>query len=744
MQQLGAELERGAQELFQAAKTEEERVNHLRAEEAYTKLREKQLDLTMGEQNGFANLKGSAAVTRPVLSEWSKRFTDAQAEVAGTLSNDEQRTRFRARSDVARLQYTEDIYRHLARENDTYAKEVFEGTLGVEQRSAVAKWDSPNDIAASLERIKQAVGERAARYSWPAEYTKSVLQQENGKVHNAVVLQAVAKGQWRYGRAWYEQHRDDIDLQTARILERTVEEATQKELQAQYNANYLASENSRKTLEGLRKQVLGDQELHEDRRNVLVGRIQNRISVLEHRAEMAEARRVRQVQHGLNELNGSTLAGFEPSQQQFDSLISAARGTELEPAVRQAIGLANTTREFRNSTLLRQEQILTSAEAGIRTDPTKFDRRVVSAWRQIHESQRKQIEESPISFAVRQGLVEAPQPLDLSKPEAAGPALVERFAIARGVQRRYGQADMKPLTENEARIIPSVLKQMPVAQKSEYFAQLFKASGGDMQGYSAIMAQIAKDDPVTAAAGDFAAKGRTEAARLMLGGLPLIRPNRAEDGKPGDHSKLWPMPAEKDLERLFRSYEGNAFAGHAGLRNQVWQSALTIYARKSADEGDASAIPNPDRWKESMRLASGGIESWNGHRIVMPYGYTMGQFKDALSQRIDDIVASGKVNPIMTSDRLRSLRLEPVGDGRYQFVSGNSILYEKDGKRPVTVDLYHFSARYLPPRKDPDEFEPSTGTPLGDAVRRHWPKQLRRIDDPLPLSELELRPREAQ
>ncbi|MEK7765328.1 MAG: hypothetical protein AAB368_03735, partial [bacterium] len=170
LQRLSEGLEQGANELYRAQKIEEDRINTLRAEEAFTKLRDRQLDLSYGEDNGFTKLKGAQAVTRPVLKEWTKRFDDAERETAGELSNDEQRTRFKTRSGVARLQYQEEMLRHLAREGDTYAKEVYDGTIAGEQRSVVARWESPNAVGASLARVKNAVEERAERYGWAKEY----------------------------------------------------------------------------------------------------------------------------------------------------------------------------------------------------------------------------------------------------------------------------------------------------------------------------------------------------------------------------------------------------------------------------------------------------------------------------------------------------------------------------------------------------------------------------------------------
>lgn len=706
LQELGRGIELGAEEAYgiqkaeqdriaREAKVEEERINTLRAEEAFTQLRNRQLDLSVGEQNGFTKIRGAQAVSRPLLKEWGKRFDDAQTEIAGSLANDAQRVKFRQRAGVARLQFDEEILRHLAKEGDTYAKEVFDGTINTEQRNAVARWDSPNDVELSLDRIRAAVQDRAERYNWPTEYRDAVLREEQGKVHAAVIEQAIATGNYRYGQKWYEANRQNIDLATAKQLERAVEDGTQKELTATYNAQYLQTENERRGLEALRRTVLEDKSLGEDRRNILVGRIQNRVSVLEHRAEVAEAKRLRVIERGLSELNASTLAGFEPTQAQFAPLMNAAKGTELESDVRRAIGLANATRSFRNATPLNQEQLLASAEARLRTEPDKVDRRLLGAWRQIYESQRRQVTEAPVSFAVQQGIVEAPRPLDLSNPIGAGSALAERFAIARGISSRY-QAPFKPLTPEEVTLLKTTLAGASVEQKRNYFAGLAQATGNDMQGYRAIMAQIAPDDPVTAIAGVMAARGHQTdvpggqrgafVSDLMLQGQRILQPPRKEDGQPAG-GKLLPMPSEKDMQVAFDNTVRDAFAGMPQARSDHYQAARAIYAKLASDAGDKdTSVLDSDRWEQSIKLATGGIEKWNGKRIVMPWGFTSGQFKDGLYRRIDDLVASGALPKEMTAGKLRDMPLEAIGDGRYVFRAGDGVLAARPSYNKAIIE----------------------------------------------------------
>ena len=674
LQQASRDIAAGAEEIYRAQKIEEDRINTLRAEDAFTRVLEKKHDLTFGE-NGFVNLRGGDAVNKPLLPEYTKRLEAVERDISAGLANDEQRMRFKQRVNVARVQFQEDILRHTARERIEYGKQVYTGIVDTAQREATARWDSPNDIAGELVRIADAVAERADSEGWAPEFAKAELLKEQSKVHTAVVQQAIATGNYKYAEEWFKANnkKGQIDLATAKVLEVAVRDGTQKELSNHYNALYLVGEDSYRTLESLRKTVLGDGALDEARKNILVGRIQNRQFVLERRLEVAEAKRLNTVGRQLTALNDSTLAGFEPTLDQFAPVMAAARGTELETDVQQAIALANSTRAFRNAPPVVQERLLAEAEAGVRTEPTKFDRRVVGAWRSIYDNQRRQAVANPVAFAVQQGIVPPPQPLDLSNPREAGSALAERFSIARGVAARY-QTPFKPLTDAETEVVSSVLAAATIEQKRNYFGQLAEAAGGDLGGYMGIMAQLAPDQPVVAIAGSAAARGRAQAADLMLRGQSILQPSKKADGKP-DGGGLYPLPPETDLRMRFDGYVREAFSGKPEARNAHYQAAKAIYAALSVDAGDRdSKVLDADRWEQAITQAIGPIEKYQGRRIVMPHGYTYDLFRDGLRQRLENVVSSGRLDASWTLPRLLELPLENVGDGRYVLKAGDGVV----------------------------------------------------------------------
>lgn len=693
---LGAGLQREGDQILQIQKVEQEKEKHrvdtMRAEDAFTTLREKQLDLTVGPKNGFVNIKGGAAINQPLFEDYSKRFAGETDMIASTLGNDRQRELFMQRARVAGLQFGEDVLRHTVREGDVYAKQVFDGTEATEIRNATAHWDEPNSVALSIERVNAAVRAMAERNGWAPEIAEAKRLEVNGKIHSSIVQQALATGNYKYAQDWYEQNKADIDKPTAVAVQKAVEDGTQKQLYAGYSAEFLSARSSTAALDDLERRVSTDTTLDPIRQNALLGRVISRRETLVNQARVAEEKRLRTVERQINAVNTMTLSGFEPTAEQLGPVLNSARGTELEPQVRQMVATANATRQFRLADPRSQEQYLTQLEAQARKDPTKFDVTVINRFRTIFDNQRKAVKEDPTTFAVRQGLVEpnapAATPLDLTKPATLGPQLQARFDLGRSMQSRYG-APFKPLTEQEQEQLTANLKNANPEQKRQLFAGLATSTAGDREGYKAIMAQLAPDDPVTSIAGILANKDSAMAkggavADLILQGQQILNPNRKADGSPSTGTKL--LPPDKDLANSFRSYERDAFAGYPAARSAYYQTAQAIYAAKAAKAGDYSQVLDSSRWEESIKLATGGIDKYNGKAIVLPWGQDYGQFRNGLNLRIQDVLTSGRMAEGMTASKLRDMPLEMAGDGRYVFKAGDGVLVDKNNQ-PVFVDF---------------------------------------------------------
>lgn len=731
--QLGQEMIQQGDKIAIQAKHEQDRLDTLRAEDAFTKLRAKQLDLTVGEQNGFTRLKGSATVNRatPIATEWSKRFDDEVRMISDSLATDGQREKFRQRANLAQLQFREDMTRHTVAESNVYAKEVYEGTVAIETQAAAANWNEPAKVFLSLERVDSAVKDMAERLGWPKEYTAAIKQGNDTKIHQAVIQQAIANNQFQFAQDWFDVYRDDIDKNTAATLAKVVEDGTQKQIANGYQTEYLAAAQDMTALVDLQKKVQADPKLDDARKNALVGRIQGQALTLQNRAilegqrqerieeralrarERAQdrAQRVWERQTGrlINSAREDILAGFEPSVTAMGPLIAATKGTELEGEVRELVALAGATRQFRMAPPQQQEAWLTQLTAQSRTDAGGVSRKVVQHLGTIYNQQQAQIKADPTTYAIRQGLVDptspAAKPLDLTKPETLGPQLAARLEIGRAMVTQY-QAPLKPLTKEEADLFSNRLQNSDTAGKRAIFGELAKITGKDLQGFRAIMGQIAPDAPTLAIAGVYAAKGYSQTdgtitpgngrmvSDLILQGHALLNPPRGQDGKPVG-GVLMPMPPEKPMLQQFDNRVRDAFAGMGEARSAHFQAAREIYAKLSSDAGDKdTSVLDAGRWDKAIQLATGGIERYRGAYTVMPYGYDLGKFKDELNLRLNILQSNGTLPEGASAAKLRELPVVPMGDGMYAFKAGDALVGKAvpgpDGKpvmRPLIIDL---------------------------------------------------------
>ena len=183
---LGDSLVRAGDEIFRAARIEEDRVNTARAEEAYNEYLERKIDLTVGE-TGFKNVKGTDAIGGTFLKDFTSRLRDAGNIIGGALDNDLQRREFKRRTDVSDLQFQEGLLRHLAEQSNVHAQGVHEGTLVTAMQEAVLGKDNPPVVEAAQARIENSVDEQASRNSWPKEFRDATLFTEQSKVYETVV-----------------------------------------------------------------------------------------------------------------------------------------------------------------------------------------------------------------------------------------------------------------------------------------------------------------------------------------------------------------------------------------------------------------------------------------------------------------------------------------------------------------------------------------------------------------------------
>lgn len=302
----------------------------------------------------------------------------------------------------------------------------------------------------------------------------------------------------------------------------------------------------------------------------------------------------------------------------------------------------------------------------------------------------KEREKDPVAYAITTGGYRIEKLPDLQNSQGVMQELSRRSAVARQISADYG-TELQVLTKRESSALTAILRTAPIPLQKEQLSQLYKGVGEDIGLFKQMMKSIAPEAPTIAVAGIYQARGlRTtfnrDVADLILRGQAILTPNKKENGT--DHmggTSLVKMPSDSDMLTSWNSDTGDAFKGREQAANLFMQTAKAIYAARSAEEGDYSGIISSNRWSESIQLATGGIQSHNGSKIVLPYGMPYDKFQNALQGHVDAVVKAGDVVNATSREMMR-LPLENIGDGRYLFRRGSGYLVDKNG-RPVTVDI---------------------------------------------------------
>lgn len=305
------------------------------------------------------------------------------------------------------------------------------------------------------------------------------------------------------------------------------------------------------------------------------------------------------------------------------------------------------------------------------------------------EQVRQARSQDPVGYALSTNSYGIKPLQNVTDPKALAAELTRRAAAAPQMAADYG-TPVQLLTKPETQALSAMLKAAPVETQKNHIATIYSGTGS-MTLFKQVMQTLAPDNPTLAVAGIYQARGlhttqNRDVADLILRGQAILTPNTKEDGTGHMGGRaLLKMPEEKLLLSDWNSATGDAFKGKEQAADLFMQTAKAIYAARSAEDGDYSGVIDSSRWRTAINMATGGIESHNGAKIVMPYGWGYDQFQNALKSSTEKIAnEGGAVNT--TGREMMRLPLENIGDGRYLFRRGTGYLVNKDG-RPVTVNL---------------------------------------------------------
>lgn len=194
----------------------------LQAEAAYNKLLEQRMLLT----NEMMEIKGEDAIKRPILQEYSGKLLQASLDIEDNLINDDQREMYHRRAEVAKMQHTNDIMRHISRERAEYEKAEFSATLTLEAREASNRYLDDNAIKMSATRVDGVIKARADKEGWSPEQTEAVQREAMSNIYEGAINQSIAMLDPDRANALFTEHKEDLLPDKRAELKKRIENAS--------------------------------------------------------------------------------------------------------------------------------------------------------------------------------------------------------------------------------------------------------------------------------------------------------------------------------------------------------------------------------------------------------------------------------------------------------------------------------------------------------------------------------------
>lgn len=163
MMRAGSQVSSEGDRLYAQAQVEIERADNLRVQDAINQLKDRTLQLQYGETEGFARLKGAEAATKPLLTDYTRKYEDAVGMIAGTLSSDRQKEKFRVHQAPIGLAMKDSILRHQMAQGDAYSDQVFGNAFKTATDTVAANPLNPLIAEAEILRLENLTKDQIER-----------------------------------------------------------------------------------------------------------------------------------------------------------------------------------------------------------------------------------------------------------------------------------------------------------------------------------------------------------------------------------------------------------------------------------------------------------------------------------------------------------------------------------------------------------------------------------------------------
>lgn len=202
--------------------------NQVRINDAMNQAVQAKLKLTYDQAEGFVNLKGDAALTRPdgkpLDEEYSEKYQKQLDAIAQGLGNDAQRQAFMQESNRLATQFRGSLTQHVAREFTEYQIGVQQGTIATARDQMALAWADPEAVAQSVRAIKAATAEEGRLRGWSGKQVEAATVDALSPGHATVIASAVDAGNLDFAREYAKQANEELTPQARLQVKKALDE----------------------------------------------------------------------------------------------------------------------------------------------------------------------------------------------------------------------------------------------------------------------------------------------------------------------------------------------------------------------------------------------------------------------------------------------------------------------------------------------------------------------------------------
>jgi hypothetical protein len=460
--------------------------------------------------------------------------------------------------------------------------------------------------------------------------------------------------------------------------------------------------------------------LDTEKRNAVLQQVISHRIQLENKLQASGDRREAKAERAAAQIEQQISSGVPATANMWSDWGDAIKGTSVEPQFKDLIASEHEIQNTLRAPIADQVRLVQQKQADLDTHGgTLAQAANVERLSRAVNANIKLLTTAPVQFAAER-MGDTNKAVDLTTSgdpatQAANAAeLQDRATRIRALTKQFGvPVPMRPLLQPEVKQLSTLLEGGSPGQVSDLMNDL-RDNAGSSDVFRGIMAQVAPDQPVKAAAGVLASMQRDlttgthwfkpddtitarDVAATMLEGDRLINRSstaKAEDGKPQNRLVL---PETKPLQEAFESVVGDNFRGDPQGKERAFQAAHAFYVGRVAQTG-VRAKDGSSADKRLMELAVkstlGDIVNFNSHgNVQAPWGMSGGDFEDRAERAIRSQAKTAGIADKDVNENIRALGLDNgPSDGIYVLTRAGQWLYDGRGN-PVLIDIRPPDAR---------------------------------------------------